>query len=169
MCFTESQVVNELRGRWNNTISSVRTRGEVEIRLCDRPGLEGECLKFTGSKRFIGWEWNDRISSIKMRFPYVEGEEEANKEKDEVCFYEHKGFEGRSFCVPAGETVKRLGYWDDRISSFIIHGNAKVRICSNIYLEGDCTTFRRSKRFVGWSWNDEISSVRIGLQPPRED
>lgn len=168
ICLTSSETLNELKGRWDNSISSIRVTGEVEVRICEDRGLEGECWKFVGSKRFVGWDWNDRVSSLKVRFPRKKEDEETNEEKDEVCFYEHKEFEGQSFCVPAGETVKRLRRWDERISSFIIHGNAKVRICSEIYLEGECTTFRRSKRFVGWSWNDEISSVRIGLQRPRD-
>ncbi len=168
ICLTSSETLNELKGRWDNTISSIRVTGEVEVRICEHRGLEGECWKFVGSKRFVGWDWNDRISSLKVRFPRKSEDEEADEEKDEVCFYEHKEFEGQSFCVPAGETIKRLRRWDERISSFIIHGNAKVRICSEIYLEGECTTFRRSKRFVGWNWNDEISSVRIGLQRPRD-
>lgn len=167
-CLTDSDTLQDLKGRWDNTISSIRVTGDIEIRICEDRGLEGECWKFRGSKKFVGWDWNDRISSLKVRFPRKDNSEEVDEEKDEVCFFEHKEFEGQSFCVPSGETVRRLRRWDERISSFIVHGNAKVRICSEIYLEGECTTFRRSKRFVGWTWNDEISSLRVGIQRSRE-
>lgn len=83
--------------------------------------------------------------------------------RDGVCFYEDADFEGRYFCVRAGEDVRFLpDGMNDRISSIRVFGRAEVVVYKDGRFEGRTSRFDgdvRNLRRMGW--NDVISSVRV--------
>lgn len=79
----------------------------------------------------------------------------------EVCFYEHTNFRGRSVCATPGERARRLGAFNDRISSIRIRGNATAYVCEDINFNGRCANINNSRRNLGPRNNDIISSFRI--------
>ena len=80
----------------------------------------------------------------------------------QVCFYEHVGFGGRSFCARPGERDARLGArWNDTISSIRVRGGAEVQVCENFNFRGRCVIIDRNVRNLGARGNDIISSYRV--------
>jgi hypothetical protein len=79
-----------------------------------------------------------------------------------VCFYEDYNYRGRSFCAREGDADRRLtGFWNDRISSIRIMGNASVRLCENWNYGGRCTNLAHSDPSLRGRNNDIVSSYRI--------
>lgn len=77
----------------------------------------------------------------------------------EVCFYDRTRFRGESFCAEEGESIRRLGAWADRISSFENEDGLSVRVCrSNDFRS--CRTYTTSAPTLG-QYNDDISSIQI--------
>ncbi|MGH1353419.1 MAG: peptidase inhibitor family I36 protein [Methyloligellaceae bacterium] len=187
-CLDSNKALHRLPDRWNDDISSIKITGSAEIKLCEDTYLEGKCLILKKSSDYIGRGWSNRASSLRIRFlhsshpgsrdQYASNRDSENSAADdddedaddevanEVCFHQNRKFRGRSVCIPVGKTLNRLSRrLDDTISSIEVHGDARVviKVCEHAYLEGECRTYYRSKRFVGWSWNDRISSIRVRL------
>ncbi|HUV32535.1 MAG TPA: SH3 domain-containing protein [Devosiaceae bacterium] len=81
--------------------------------------------------------------------------------RDRVCFYENANYRGRSFCADEGDRDARLSsYWDDRISSIRIFGNARVRICEDRNYRGRCVSHSTSRPTLP-AFDDRISSYRV--------
>jgi hypothetical protein len=80
---------------------------------------------------------------------------------DQVCFYEHVNYRGASFCARPGDADRRLGSFNDRISSIRIRGNAQVQVCEDFNFNGRCAVVDRSRSNLGGRNNDIISSYRV--------
>lgn len=80
---------------------------------------------------------------------------------DRVCFYEHVNYRGDSFCVRPGERLRRLGDWNDKISSIRVRGDAEALVCEHERFRGRCITIDENVRNVGRRANDIISSIRV--------
>jgi len=82
-----------------------------------------------------------------------------------ACFFENAGFRGEYFCVPAGESVRRLpDEMNDRISSIRVFGRAEVIVFRDDFFRGEATGFN----WDVWNlrdewWNDRISSLRVEI------
>lgn len=80
----------------------------------------------------------------------------------QISFYEHDGFQGRSFTTqkPVGN-FERQGF-NDRASSVVVVSNARWEVCEDEQFEGRCVVLRQgnypSLRAMGL--NDRISSTR---------
>lgn len=80
--------------------------------------------------------------------------------RDRVCFYEHTGFGGDSFCARPGERLARLGRWNDEISSIEVRGDAQALVCERTNFNGRCIVISRSVSNLRGA-NDNISSLRV--------
>lgn len=54
-------------GAWNDRISSIRVRGNVEAQVCEHSNFRGRCVVVDRSVRNLGRRGNDVISSIRVR------------------------------------------------------------------------------------------------------
>jgi peptidase inhibitor family I36 len=80
-----------------------------------------------------------------------------------ACFYENKNFDGRYFCVAAGEDLRQVpNDMRHRISSVRVVGPHEVTVFKDDGMRG------RSAHFVGdvpdlgrEGWNDQISSIVV--------
>jgi hypothetical protein len=80
-----------------------------------------------------------------------------------ACFFEHRDFDGRYFCVRPGEDLRSLpNGMGDRISSMRLLGTSAVTVFKDSDLRGrsarfsyDVTDLRRD------GWNDQISSLAV--------
>jgi uncharacterized protein YcfJ len=78
-----------------------------------------------------------------------------------VTFYEHDGFQGRSFTTAQGvNTLQRAGF-NDRASSAVVVGQ-RWRVCEDVRLGGRCTVLRPGQypSLAAMGLNDRISSVQ---------
>lgn len=81
-----------------------------------------------------------------------------------ACFYEHANFQGRSFCLRAGEQVSSVNYaygMNDMISSIRMDGDVSVDVYRDDNYSGDRTSFYSSTYAVPSYWNDQISSIVV--------
>jgi len=79
-----------------------------------------------------------------------------------VCFYEDYNFGGNSFCAEEGQARRSLGnYWNDRISSVRVMGDARVRVCEDDNYRGRCTVLGNDRRSLTGRNDDIISSFRV--------
>jgi len=89
----------------------------------------------------------------------------------DVTFYEHEGFQGRSFNTNKDvRNFERAGY-NDRASSVLVVGN-RWEVCENGRYEGRCVVLRpgRYPSLAAMGLNDRVSSVRaVNSQARIED
>jgi len=77
----------------------------------------------------------------------------------EVCFYDRSRFRGDSFCLEAGDSVRDLRDWTDRISSIENGDGYSVQVCSEPNYR-NCRTYTTSASSLN-DFDDYIASVRI--------
>ena len=85
----------------------------------------------------------------------------ASQAGAQVSFYEHDGFEGRSFSTAKEiDNFKRLGF-NDRASSVVVLNN-RWEVCQDAGFSGRCTVLRpgRYPSLAAMGLNDRVSSVR---------
>jgi uncharacterized protein YraI len=96
------------------------------------------------------------------RGPPRDGRDGRGRRQARVCFYEDYNFGGNSFCANEGQARRSLGnYWNDRISSIRVMGNARVRVCEDFNYGGRCRVLSGNKRSLSGRNNDVISSFRV--------
>lgn len=78
-----------------------------------------------------------------------------------VCFYEDFNFRGDRFCARPGQKDRRLGSFNDKISSIRVVGNAEVQVCEDYNYRGRCAVLDSSNRSLNGRNNDIISSYRV--------
>jgi len=77
----------------------------------------------------------------------------------EVCFYDRTRFRGASTCLEAGDSIRNLGNWADRISSIDNPDGLRVQVCSETSYR-NCRTYTTSASSLG-DFDDYIASVRV--------
>lgn len=167
ICARLGEAARRMPPGWNDRISSLRLRGDVNVQVCEQDRYGGRCRTFKRDRAYVGDRWNDRVSSFRVvRAGSPDGGGSGGggggQARNSVCFFEHADFRGRRLCARSGEVARRMPPgWNDKISSLRIRGNAKVQVCSRNRLNGNCREFSRDRAFVGNRWNDRISSFRV--------
>jgi uncharacterized protein YcfJ len=94
----------------------------------------------------------------------------ATQAAADITFYEHDGFQGRSF-----STQKQIGNFErfgfnDRASSVVVM-NERWEVCQHSRFEGPCTVLRpgRYPSLSAMGLNDRVSSVRMVSRNTRVD
>lgn len=88
----------------------------------------------------------------------------------QVTFYEHEGFNGRSFSTDKQvKNFERAGF-NDRASSVIVL-NGQREVCADVMFSGRCVVLRpgRYPSLAAMGMNDRVSSVRMLGQYARVD
>jgi hypothetical protein len=81
----------------------------TEVEFFEHLSYSGASLSASSSNSFVGWDWNDRITSVHV--PYGRT----------VVLYEHWNYEGASVALNHSEPDLRNIGWNDRASSFKIY------------------------------------------------
>jgi hypothetical protein len=87
-----------------------------------------------------------------------------------ACFYTDTNFRGNKFCVRSGDQLPSLpGKFGDNISSIQVFGRGQVRVFNDRNFSGGSTVvggnvpdLRTYKFKNGHTWNNRISSVKVG-------
>jgi hypothetical protein len=80
----------------------------------------------------------------------------------QVCFYKNSWFGGSQKCYDAGEARSHLNNsWNDRISSFEVHGGAVVTVCTGTNFSGNCQTYHNDRGTLPGSLDNRISSFEV--------
>ncbi len=89
--------------------------------------------------------------------------------EDKVCFYKGNNYTGAKSCVAADFARPNMSSsWNNAISSFTLHGNAKVKLCQGANFTGLCSVFTSNKPVLGSALNNKVSSYEVftGATPP---
>lgn len=170
--FTTERTVNNLeRSGFNDRSSSVVVRGNRSERweVCEDKRFRGRCVILRRGEypSLAAMGLNDRVSSVRSvarNARYDEGRYApvpAPAQASQVVFYEHDGFQGRSFTAdtPVGD-FRRSGF-NDRASSAAVRGE-RWEVCEDVQYSGRCVVLRPGQyaSLSAMGLNDRISSVR---------
>ena len=78
-----------------------------------------------------------------------------------VCFFDQPGFSGTPVCVPAGTVDGNVtGFWNDRVSSIMLFGGARVRLFQDHGFCGGRNMFTNNVPMLGAMLNDKASAYQ---------
>ncbi|MBD2203612.1 peptidoglycan DD-metalloendopeptidase family protein [Calothrix sp. FACHB-1219] len=145
-------------GNWNDFISSIDIPEGWIVEGYADINFSGQKVIFDSSKSYVGNDWNDKISSLKVyQVP---------------TFYEHDKFGGNVLTLAPGDYSSLLslsngsgGNWNDFISSIEIPKGWIVEGYEHINFGGQKYVFDSSKSYVGNDSNDKITSLKIYQAP----
>ena len=171
--FTADAPVSDLGGSgFNDRASSVVVRGGL-WELCDDARFRGHCVVLRpGRYETLGsMGLNDRVSSVRETGGPARVEERPAPPpapSSQAVFFEHDGFQGRSFT--ADSPVLDFGQFgfNDRASSVVIRG-ALWEVCEDVRYNGRCIVLRPGQypTLSSMGLNDRVSSVRELAGPAR--
>ena len=162
---TQKRVANFENFGFNDRASSVVVAG-TRWEVCDDARFEGNCTILRPGRypSLASLGLNNRVSSARAvgkNARYDNGRYAPAPVVPQVTFYEHEGFNGRSFTTQrAVENFKRAGF-QNMASSVDVVGE-RWEACENFGYSGRCVVLRpgRYPSFQSMGLNDRISSVR---------
>lgn len=80
-----------------------------------------------------------------------------------ACFYDNTDFNGASFCLRNGDSIRDLQGWSRRIVSVDLSGNASVTLCKGVRFTGDCLNliWGVTDLRIHGDWANAAQSVRV--------
>jgi uncharacterized protein YcfJ len=165
---TQKQVNNFQRAGFNDRASSVVVRGE-RWEVCEDARLRGRCVVLRPGQypSLAAMGLNDRVSSVRAiaRDARIGDDRYAPAPVpariSQVTFYEHEGFQGRTFTTEAAVAALARTGFNDRASSAVVRGE-RWEVCEDNAYRGRCVVLRRGQypSLAAMGLNDRISSVR---------
>ena len=162
---TEKRVGNFERYGFNDRASSVVVQG-TRWEVCDEARFEGNCaiLRPGQYSSLASLGLNNRISSaraVSRDARHDESRYAPAPPVPQVTFYEHEGFNGRSFTTEREVGDFRRAGFQNMASSVDVVGE-RWEVCENFGYSGRCVVLRpgRYPSFQSMGLNDRISSVR---------
>ena len=146
--------LNEL-GVTNDTVSSLKINGDYIVTIYEHDNYKGRSKEFTKSSNWVGNDFNDILSSIKIKQYIPPG----------VTFYKDANFKVQmGKALPEGKynlaQLQKMGIQNDAISSLKINGDLMVTLYEHDFT-GRSKTFYKDSNWVGNDFNDLTSSVSI--------
>ncbi len=148
--------MNSLASAFNNKISSIDLHGNAKVVICEKPNLKGFCRIGNNDEPALGSFLNDRISSLQV---YVGAP--VVPPGNLACFYRNPDYIGPFFCEEVGTVNQIIPEMDNVVSSIMLFGQAKVQICTNPNLGGNCYNYSSNIAQLPPAINDKASSVRV--------
>ncbi len=174
---TERAVNNLERIGFNERSSSVVVEGKRGERweVCEDRRFRGNCviLRRGDYPSLSAMGLNDRITSVRAvdRKARYDDDRYAPEppappaqppvQMSQVVFFEHEGFEGRSFTADKPVADFRHSGFNDRASSVAVRG-ARWEVCDDLGYAGRCVVLRPGQyaSLAAMGLNDRVSSVR---------
>lgn len=175
---TQKQVNNFERVGFNDRASSVVVRGE-RWEVCEDVRFRGRCVVLRQGRypSLAAMGLNNRVSSVRQlsRNARIDDDRYAPmpppQQVSQVTFYEHEGFQGRSFTAEQPIANFRRSGFNDRASSAVVRGE-RWEVCEDSGYRGRCVVLRRGQypSLAAMGLNDRVSSVRtVSSSVPIDD
>ena len=175
---TASEPLRDLRRNgFNDRVSSAVVSGE-RWEVCQNTKFKGRCVVLRpgqyASLESMGLD--DRISSVRS----VSNSARVNEDRyaplpqraqvSQVVFYEHEGFQGRSFTADEPVDNFRRSGMNNRASSAVVRGE-RWEVCDEADYYGRCAVLRPGQyaSLAAMGLNDRVSSVRAVNHSARVD
>ena len=165
----DGSVVNFRDAGFNDRASSAVVRGE-RAEVCDDAGFRGRCVVLRPGQypSLASMGLNDRVSSVRSvaRNARVGDNRYAPApppvQAGQVVFYEHDGFQGRSFTADGPVVNFSNTGFNDRASSAVVRGE-RAEVCDDAGYRGRCVVLQPGQysSLGAMGLNDRVSSVRM--------
>ncbi len=171
---TQKQINNFSRYGFNDRASSVAVVGD-RWEVCQDVRFKGQCVVLRPGRypSLAAMGLNDRVSSVRAvsRNARIDDRRYAPAPiAAQIVFYEHEGFQGRSFTTEkeVGD-FSRYGF-NDRASSVAVLSD-RWEVCQDARFMGQCVVLRpgRYPSLAAMGLNDRVSSVRAVSRNARID
>ncbi len=170
--FTTNRPVNNFeRFGFNDRASSVVVRGNRNDRweVCEDRRFTGRCVILRRGEypSLAAMGLSDRVTSVRPvnRDARYDDDRYAPApppvQVSQVVFYEHEGFQGRSFTAETPVVDFRSAGFNDSASSVVVRGS-RWEVCDDIRYSGRCVVLRPGQyaSLSAMGLNDRVSSVR---------
>ena len=171
--FTTEQPVNNLaRSGFNDRASSVVVQGHRSERweVCEDRRFRGQCVVLRPGQypSLAAMGLNDRVSSVRSvaRNARLDDNRYAPApppvQAGQVVFYEHDGFQGRTFTADGPVANFSNRGFNDRASSAVVRGE-RAEVCEDAAYRGRCVVLQPGQyaSLGAMGLNDRVSSVRL--------
>ena len=133
----------------NDQLTSLQIPAGIKVTLFENAGFTGKSKVFTTDTPYVGDDFNDLTSSIK-----IEGL---------VTIYQDAYFGGANQQLGQGDhDMNSLQIGNDQLSSLQVPDGLIVTLFADAGFQGVTRTFTADTAFVGQDFNDVTSSIRIG-------
>ena len=179
--FTTNRPVNNFeRFGFNDRASSVVVRGNRNDRweVCEDRRFTGRCVILRRGEypSLAAMGLSDRVTSVRPvnRDARYDDDRYAPApppvQVSQVVFYEHEGFEGRSFTAETPVVDFRAAGFNDSASSVVVRGS-RWEVCDDTRYSGRCVVLRPGQyaSLSAMGLNDRVSSVRAVSSNARVD
>ena len=173
----ETPVVDFRAAGFNDSASSVVVRGS-RWEVCDAIRYAGRCVVLRPGQyaSLSAMGLNDQVSSVRAVSNNVRVDDgrfapaPPPVQVSQVVFYEHEGFEGRSFTAETPVVDFRAAGFNDSASSVVVRGS-RWEVCDAIRYAGRCVVLRPGQyaSLSAMGLNDRVSSVRAVSANARVD
>ncbi|WP_291013019.1 beta/gamma crystallin-related protein [Hydrogenophaga sp.] len=180
---TTSEPISNLgRSGFKGSVSSVTVQGDRSDRweVCEDQRYRGRCaiLRPGDYPSLAAMGLNDRVSSVRAvardaRYNddrYAPAPPPSPAQANQIVFYEHEGFKGRSLTVDAALDDFRRSGFNDSASSVVVIGE-RWEVCQDIRYAGRCFVLRPGQyaSLAAMGLGDRVSSVRMVSESARVD
>ena len=179
--FTTNRPVNNFeRFGFNDRASSVVVRGNRNDRweVCEDRRFTGRCVILRRGEypSLAAMGLSDRVTSVRPvnRDARYDDDRYAPApppvQISQVVFYEHEGFQGRSFTAETPVVDFRSAGFNDSASSVVVRGS-RWEVCDDTRYSGRCVVLRPGQyaSLSAMGLNDRVSSVRAVSSNARVD
>ncbi len=140
----------------NDQLSSIKVPKGFVVTLYADANFTGKTMKVTQDTPYVGNEFNDMTSSIKV--------ESISSDNRVVTIYEHANYQGKSQDLKVGSyNTNRLTIVNNTLSSLRVPRGFVVTLYTDDNFKGRTMTVTRDTPYVGDEFNNRTSSIRVRL------
>lgn len=148
------------KGFYNDDLTSVRVPSGYKVTLYWDDNFSGSSKVLTGDTNYVGNDWNDKASSIK-----VERVVNTNTASGDIYIYQDANYGGRSASLGLGyynlASLNAKGFYNDDLSSIKCPWGYKVTLYNDDNFSGATKVITGDASYVGNDWNDKVSSIKV--------
>lgn len=148
----------QAKGFKNDDLSSLKVPSGYKVTLYWDDNFSGATKVVTGDTSYIGNDWNDKVSSIKV-------EKNINTKSGDIYIYQDANYGGCSASLGIGEytltSLQAKGFKNDDLSSLKVPFGYKVTLYWDDNFSGATKVVTSDTGYIGNDWNDKVSSIKV--------
>ncbi len=132
-------------------ISSLTVSSGCTATLFEHPAYQGNSLSVSSDTAWVGDGWNDIVSSVRV-----------TRNNCQVTIFMDAYYQGASQTLRRGShDMNTLSIGNDMLSSLKVSPGCTATLYEHAGYQGESLTISSDTDWIGGSWNDRISSIKI--------
>ena len=148
----------QAKGFKNDDLSSVKVPYGYKVTLYWDDNFSGSTKVLTSDTSYVGNDWNDKASSIKV-------ERNVNTTSGDIYIYQDANYGGRSASLGLGNynlaSLQAKGFKNDDLTSVKVPFGYKVTLYADDNFSGATKVLTSDTSNVGGDFNDKTSSIKV--------